>query len=95
MLSTRKRVPADVRRAVYARDNYACVLCGDARVIHLHHVVHRSLGGTNTADNLVCLCPYCHAIVHGETTSHDFPFDAETAEDAIYGYLEGTLPGGA
>lgn len=94
MFTSRKRVPAAVRRAVYARDDHACVLCGDTRAIHLHHVVHRSQGGTNTAENLVCLCPFCHAIVHDETTANDFPFDADTAEDAIRGYLEGTYAGG-
>lgn len=93
MFSTRKRVSAKVRAAVYERDGHACVLCGDTRAIHIHHVIPRSHGGSNEEENLVCLCPYCHRIIHGEVTANDFPFDADTATDACVGYLEGAYPG--
>ena len=88
MFTTTKRISAKVRKEVYERDNYACALCEDARVIHLHHVIPKGRGGKDHPTNLISLCPYCHAVVHGETMKiYDFPFDAETAEDAIVHYL--------
>jgi hypothetical protein len=49
----------------------------------------RGRGGSDDEYNLVCLCPYCHAVAHGEAVkAYDFPFDAETAEDAIIHYLK-------
>ena len=82
------KIPTATRRAVYARDNHACALCERAGVIHVHHAVPRSAGGTNDLANLICLCPACHAIAHGEyTLQYQFPFDQETALDAIRYYL--------
>jgi len=89
MFSTTKRISMKVRRAVYERDGYACILCENGKSIHLHHVVSRGSGGTDEIRNLVCLCPICHAIVHGEWSKDwDFPFDRETAKDAIRYYIE-------
>ena len=83
-----KRIPNEVRKAVYRRDDYRCVLCGDNRAIHVHHVRHRSQGGQSILANLVCLCPACHAIAHGETVlKNQFPFDQATVKDAIAWYL--------
>jgi predicted HNH restriction endonuclease len=31
---------------------------------HLHHVIPVAKGGGNEADNLVVLCPNCHAMAH-------------------------------
>ena len=45
------------------RDNHACVLCGKPEVQH-HHVIYRSAGGSDYIDNLVCLCPHHHWMVH-------------------------------
>jgi 5-methylcytosine-specific restriction endonuclease McrA len=83
------KIPTAVRREVFARDGHACILCGDDRVLHLHHVHTRGAGGAHTADNLVTLCPLCHAVVHGKATlQNQFPFDWETAQDAVHYYLE-------
>jgi hypothetical protein len=32
--------------------------------LHLHHVVFRSCGGSDSEDNLVPLCPTCHEMLH-------------------------------
>ena len=91
MLATRNRIPTKVRQEVYRRDENMCILCLGAlsQVVHLHHVVKRSQGGTNEPSNLVCLCPICHAIAHGEyQLKNQFPFKRETAQDAITHYLE-------
>jgi 5-methylcytosine-specific restriction endonuclease McrA len=83
------KISTTVRRAVYARDGHACILCGDGRAVHIHHHVPRSRGGKSTLGNLVCLCPVCHSIAHGQyQLANQFPFDRETACDAIHYYLE-------
>ena len=88
MFSTTKRIPAKVRRAVYARDGHACILCEDSRVVQLHHVVPRGRGGSDEPQNLVCLCPACHRVAHGEYAyQNQFPFDCATAYDAMFHYL--------
>jgi len=85
------KIPTATRRAVYEREGYACALCERPGAIHIHHARPRSLGGTNELRNLIALCPVCHAIAHGEySLQNQFPFDRETAQDAIAYYLEYT-----
>ena len=87
MLSS--KIPTAIRRAVYAREGHACALCERTGALHLHHILYRSAGGSNTQDNLIALCPVCHAIAHGEyALQYQFPFDQATALDAIYHYIE-------
>ena len=83
------KISTKIRQAVYSRDGYACALCQSTKPFHVHHVTPRSQGGTNELSNLICLCFTCHSIVHGEyQLTNEFPFDKETAEDAIHYYLE-------
>ncbi len=55
------------RKIVLARDQHRCQRCqelcakGDADV---HHVVPRSLGGSDEPSNLITLCDGCHGAVH-------------------------------
>ncbi len=53
-----------LRREIYERDGGQCVLCG-GRGAHIHHIVFRSQGGKDAADNLVTLCGSCHEKAHG------------------------------
>lgn len=52
----------DVRYFVFARDNYACQVCGKSKdkVLHTHHILYKSFGGTDRADNLITVCTECH-----------------------------------
>lgn len=52
----------DVRYFVFARDNYTCQVCGKSKgkILQTHHIVYRSNGGTNRADNLITVCNDCH-----------------------------------
>ena len=51
----------DVRYFVFARDEYTCQVCKRKnKVLHTHHVVYRSEGGTDRADNLIAVCTDCH-----------------------------------
>lgn len=46
--------------------------------LHLHHVVFRSLGGSDEASNLVPICPTCHAMLHdGRRIGEEFVTDQE------------------
>ena len=51
----------DVRYLVFARDEYTCQCCRKKdRILHTHHIVYRSHGGTDRADNLITVCSECH-----------------------------------
>lgn len=51
----------DVRYFVFARDEYICQVCKKKRkILHTHHIVYRSEGGTDRADNLITVCSDCH-----------------------------------
>lgn len=58
-------ISKDTRRRVYRRDGYRCALCDDPRRLQIHHVIFRSQGGLETEQNLITLCPRCHALCHG------------------------------
>lgn len=38
--------------------------CDRTRGLHAHHMIHWADGGPTDPDNLVLLCPRCHALVH-------------------------------
>jgi len=51
----------DVRYYVFARDEYTCQVCKKkGKILHTHHIVYRSEGGTDRADNLITVCTDCH-----------------------------------
>lgn len=56
---------ARVRRVVLDRDRHRCRACGSSHGLDVHHVVMRSLGGSDEASNLIALCRGCHESVHG------------------------------
>lgn len=53
------------RRCVLKRDGHRCRACGKGVGLEAHHVVMRSLGGTDEPRNLIALCADCHQAVHG------------------------------
>ena len=63
----------ELRRRIYARDGGRCRATGKPvdlttdnpwRLAHVHHVVFRSVGGTNDTGNLVTLCADAHDLIH-------------------------------
>ena len=53
------------REAVLHRDNYTCQCCGKKHVrLEVHHIVFRSMGGTDDERNLITLCEKCHKAIH-------------------------------
>lgn len=55
---------ANLREAVFTRDHYTCQVCGrsvtDGVILHAHHIVYRSNGGTDRINNLLTVCHKCH-----------------------------------
>ena len=57
----------NVKAYVLARDNYTCQHCkGKSKdpKLHCHHIVFRSQRGTDSPENLICLCNTCHDALH-------------------------------
>lgn len=51
----------DVRYFVFARDKYTCQVCKKQnQILHTHHILYKSKGGTDRADNLITVCSDCH-----------------------------------
>lgn len=52
----------DVRYYVFARDNYTCQVCkkNKNKILHTHHIIYRSKGGSDKPSNLITTCTECH-----------------------------------
>lgn len=60
-------VPQEVKDEVIKRQQYKCGNCQQGLAgfpVDYHHIVPRHKGGSNNANNIVALCPSCHAKVH-------------------------------
>lgn len=53
----------DVNDFIKEYQNNKCLLCSN-EIEHYHHIIPRSKGGSNSADNIVGLCLHCHNRVH-------------------------------
>ena len=77
-MKVQKRSPVRLKGAklkalilsVLERDNYTCQgeKCpGKFALDSPHHIIFKSQGGSDTEDNLITLCRYCHGKRHGIT----------------------------
>ncbi len=48
------------RRAVFARDGWACQYCGKRSALTVDHVIPRSKGGSSSWENIVASCAPCN-----------------------------------
>lgn len=69
-----------LHKTVAERDGKRCRNCGVERGLDLHHVIFRSLGGKDVAENLVLLCARCHQDVHGHLLKLRWRDDAQPAK---------------
>lgn len=57
----------DTKARVLNRDKYKCQICKgkhkDSK-LEVHHIVYRSQGGSDEAENLITLCHTCHSALH-------------------------------
>jgi 5-methylcytosine-specific restriction endonuclease McrA len=61
-------ITKELRAYVLTRDNGLCQMCGK-QGYHIHHIIYKSLGGKNTANNLITLCEEHHTSnegIHGK-----------------------------
>jgi hypothetical protein len=64
-VTKRNGIPKTVRDKVLVDAMHRCCLCPEHQeVVDLHHVVPISEDGPNTEDNLMAVCPTCHAKIH-------------------------------
>lgn len=57
----RRKIPADVRSAVFERDNHRCGECGTTDDLTLDHIHPWSRGGRDVIGNLRVLCRPCNS----------------------------------
>ena len=76
----------NVREFVLFRDNHTCQCCkgkSKDKKLNIHHIKHRSKGGSNKQDNLITLCETCHKLLHkGLITLKGKP--SESYKDSVF-----------
>ena len=55
-----RRIPQDVKDAVWRRDEGKCVECGSNEDLEFDHIIPHSRGGANTYRNIQLLCEKCN-----------------------------------
>ncbi len=68
-VTKRKKIPFDVSIAVLTEAGYRCAVptCRTILALDLHHMVEVHAGGGDVVENLLPLCPTCHALFHRGT----------------------------
>jgi len=66
MSRPRRALAVDVRRLVLHESGYRCgnPACRSILTLDIHHLERLSEGGPDSPDNLLVLCPNCHALHH-------------------------------
>lgn len=54
-------IPIKLRWAIWERDNFTCLHCGDRRYLSIDHITPESMGGTLHPENLQTLCQSCNS----------------------------------
>lgn len=55
------KIPADLKAAVFIRDEFTCIYCGSGEQLECDHKVPVSKGGATILENLVTACKPCNA----------------------------------
>ncbi len=64
-MAGKKNISKPVRDKLLVDAMHRCCLCPEHNdIIDAHHIVQLSEGGPNTEDNLMAVCPTCHAKIH-------------------------------
>lgn len=48
---------------IYEKYGGKCCVCGFTEVVEVHHIISRSMGGTDEIENLILVCPNHHALI--------------------------------
>lgn len=67
--NNRERLDPKLRKAVLARDNNTCQICGLSgmeylEALDIHHIAPVFLSGVDDINNLLCTCVVCHKLIH-------------------------------
>ena len=49
-----------------------CYICNYNIVLHKHHIISIKDGGTHKVENIIVVCPNCHALIHKGKYDKDF-----------------------
>ena len=62
----RQSIAQSVRQEVLTEAGYRCAVptCRTILAMDIHHIIPVADNGTNDVDNLIALCPTCHALHH-------------------------------
>ncbi len=61
-----------------------CYVCLYDEIIERHHIISRNQGGSNKNENIINLCPNCHAKVHrGKITVNELVIQKDNIEKTI------------
>lgn len=64
----RKRIPNQILNNVLIKSKFCCALCRDKKAhFIIHHIEEYLVSKNNSEDNLIVLCPNCHAKVHSKS----------------------------
>ncbi|MFI5386605.1 MAG: HNH endonuclease [Fimbriimonadales bacterium] len=65
-MAEREKIPIDVRQHVLHLAGYICAnpACRQIVTLDMHHMIEVVKGGGPTKENLIALCPNCHALYH-------------------------------
>lgn len=64
------------RDLVRKRDNHTCKICNKENSNVVHHIIPYKICNHNEINNLITLCPNCHAKVHGHMKSNNIINDS-------------------
>ena len=60
-------ITKNTRKFIYSRSGHKCEKCCkpiSEYEFELHHIIPRSMDGTNNRHNIMCLCKDCHRLIH-------------------------------
>lgn len=95
----RKKLSPRLVTQVLTEAGYRCAVptCRGILAIDMHHIWEVAVGGGDTPQNLIALCPTCHALYHRGTISQDsiyvyksmlvalsHAFDVETVDRLLF-----------
>lgn len=58
-----KKHKAWIREQAIKKYGNKCELCGYGAAIETHHIIPKKMNGSHEVNNLVVLCPNCHALI--------------------------------
>jgi hypothetical protein len=69
----RQNLPLKIKTIVLTESGYRCAVptCRGILALDMHHIWEVNAGGGDDPDNLIALCPTCHALYHRGTISAD------------------------